>query len=60
VTADDWARSASPTAARIPADELAAVLARAAAIGVPARRVTTALGLPAPSDASADDAVATP
>ena len=53
-----WHRPGDATApsAQIPQHELAALIARAASIGVPAWRVTTALGLPAsvgPSDADA-------
>ena len=47
----DWARSSNATQAPDPIgrQELAAIIARAAAIGIPAWRVTTALGL-GPSD----------
>jgi hypothetical protein len=43
---------ATLTAPRIPDQELAAIMRRAAAIGVPAWRVATALGVPFPAGAS--------
>ena len=44
----DWTRRANETlaVARTPPDELAQIVRRAGAIGIPAWRVTTALGLP--------------
>jgi hypothetical protein len=52
VTAPDWARSSNATQAPagIADEELAAILRRAAMIGIPAWRVTVALGLPPPDD----------
>lgn len=55
MTTADWARQATPASARIPDEELAEVIRRAAAIGVPAWRVATALGVPVPSWAPVDE-----
>ncbi len=48
----DWSRRADETVAlaRTPPAELAQIMRRAAAIGIPAWRVTTALGLPSSDD----------
>jgi hypothetical protein len=54
VSTADSARpnDATLTTPRIPDQELAAIMRRAAAIGVPAWRVATALDLPLPAGAS--------
>ncbi len=53
----DRARSnqAMPAVARVSEQDLTTIIHRAAAIGVPAWRVTTALGMPLPAWASNDE-----